>query len=73
MGSLSLLQGIFPIQELNQGFLHCRQILCQLSYQGSPIINDDSDNHVKFAMHIPIDNDKPHLEDSPRDILAHRR
>ena len=37
VGSLSLLQGIFPTQELNQGLLHCRQILQQLSYQGSPI------------------------------------
>ena len=36
VGSLSLLQGIFPTQELNQGLLHCRQILHQLSYQGSP-------------------------------------
>ena len=34
--SLSLLQGIFPIQESNWGLLHCRQILYQLSYQGSP-------------------------------------
>ena len=34
-GSLSLLQGIFLTQELNQGLLHCRQILYQLSYQGS--------------------------------------
>ena len=34
VGSLSL-QGIFPIQELNQG-LHCRWFLYQLSYQGSP-------------------------------------
>ena len=33
MGSLSLFQGIFPAQELNQGLLHCRQILYQLSYQ----------------------------------------
>ena len=36
VGSLSLLQGIFPTQESNQGLLHCRQILYQLSYQGSP-------------------------------------
>ena len=35
VGSLSLVQWIFPTQELNQGLLHCRQILCQLSYQGS--------------------------------------
>ena len=33
VGSLSLLQGIFPTQGLNQGLLHCRHILYQLSYQ----------------------------------------
>ena len=33
--SLSLLQGIFLTQESNHGLLHCRQILYQLSYQGS--------------------------------------
>ena len=36
VGSLSLLQQIFLTQELNQDVLHCRQILYQLSYQGSP-------------------------------------
>ena len=36
VGSLSLLQGIFPTQESNQGLPHCRQILYQLSYQGNP-------------------------------------
>ena len=36
VGSLSLLQGIFLTQELNQGFLHCKRILDQLSYQGNP-------------------------------------
>ena len=36
VGSLSLLQRIFPTQESNQGLLHCRQILYQLSYSGSP-------------------------------------
>ena len=39
MGSLSLLQGIFLTQELNGGFLHCRWVLNQLSYQGSPLIS----------------------------------
>ena len=33
--SLSLLQGIFPTQESKKGLLYCRQILYQLSYQGS--------------------------------------
>ena len=35
VGSLSLLQGIFPTQGLNPGILHCRWILYQLSHQGS--------------------------------------
>ncbi|CAI9169936.1 unnamed protein product [Rangifer tarandus platyrhynchus] len=39
VGSLSLLQWIFLIQELNQGLLHFRWILYQLSYQGSPRAN----------------------------------
>ena len=34
--SLSLLQRIFPTQGSNPGLLHCRWILYQLSYQGSP-------------------------------------
>ena len=36
VGSLSLLQGIFPTQGSNRGLLHCRWILYQLSYQGKP-------------------------------------
>ena len=36
VGSLSLLQGIFPTQGLNPGLLHCRQILYHLSHKGSP-------------------------------------
>ena len=40
------LQRIFPMQESNWGFLHCRQILYQLSYQGSP--------HLVKAMVFPI-------------------
>ena len=37
-GSLSLLQEHFSTQESNQGLLHCRRILYQLSYQGSPAV-----------------------------------
>ena len=37
VGSLPLLQRIFPTQESNQGLLHCRQILYQLSYEGNLI------------------------------------
>ena len=35
VGSLSLLQQIFLTQESNQGLLHCRRILYQLSYERS--------------------------------------
>ena len=38
VGSLSLLQGIFPTQGLNPGLPHCGHILYQLSYKGSPRI-----------------------------------
>ena len=40
VGSLSLLQRIFLTKESNQGLLHCRQILYQLSYLGSPKMAD---------------------------------
>ena len=36
VGSLSLLLKIFLTQESNWGLLHCRWILYQLSYEGSP-------------------------------------
>ena len=36
VGSHALLQGTFPTQVSSPGLLHCRQILYQPSYQGSP-------------------------------------
>ena len=50
MGSFSLLQEIFPTQESNQGLLHCRQILYQLSYQGSPL-----DTRSQMVEHSELD------------------
>jgi len=42
MGSLSLLQKIFPTQGSNPGLSHCRWILYQLSHQGSPhLVNEN--------------------------------
>ena len=38
MGSLSLLQGIFPTQGWNPGLPHCGRILYQLSHQGSTTV-----------------------------------
>ena len=43
MGTLSLFQGVFPIQGLNPGLLHCRQILYHLSQEESP------DRGISFA------------------------
>ena len=36
VGSLSLLQWIFPTQGSNPGLPHCRRVLCQLSHKGGP-------------------------------------
>jgi len=41
VGSISLLQGIFPTQGSNPGLPHCRQILYQLSHKGSLILGDE--------------------------------
>ena len=38
VGSLSLLQQIVPKHELNNGVLHCRQILYKLSYKASLLL-----------------------------------
>ena len=44
VGFHALLQGIFPTQGLNTGLLHSRQILYQLSYQGSPLAEENGVN-----------------------------
>ena len=53
VGSLSLLQQIFPTQGSNRGLLHCKQILYQLSYQESPTLktemNDSFQNSVLYG------------------------
>ena len=47
VSSLSLLQRIFPTQGSNPGLPHCRQILYQLSHQGSPkkVLNSHAHTH----------------------------
>ena len=48
METLPLLKWIFPTQESNQGLLHCRWILYQLRYQGSPnLAKEPLKNHVE--------------------------
>ena len=53
VGSHSFLQGIFPTQGSSPGLPHCRQILCQLSHQGSPRILE--------WVPIPFPGDLPNL------------
>ena len=50
MGSLSLLQGIFPNQVLNPGLLHCRGILYQLSHR------------EVYVMKPPLKKKKPKIQ-----------
>ena len=52
VGNLFLLQGIFPNQELNLDLLHCRQILYQLSYKGSPIASIHKYNYSCLVAHM---------------------
>ena len=52
MGSLSILQQIFPNQESNWGLLHCRWILYQLGYQGSPILFLPTSKNCLFSSSV---------------------
>ena len=55
VGSLSLLQEIFPTQGSNPSLLNCRWILYQLSYQGSPIQHSQlSQAPLGFKSRFPI-------------------
>ena len=53
VGSLSLLQGIFPTQGWNPGLLHCRRILYQLSYQ-------EVHSSDQFSLSVMSDALRPH-------------
>ena len=52
VGSLSLLQGILPTQDLNQGLLHYRWILHQLSSQRSSVCSKPFIN-ILFNLNFP--------------------
>ena len=53
MGSLSLLQRIFPTQGSNPGLLHCREILYRLSHQGSP--QHEGQEKLEASSHITLE------------------
>ena len=57
VSSLSLLQGVFPIQGSNPDLPHCRHILYQLSHQGSP-----RNTGVVKAIPSPEDLPNPGIE-----------
>ena len=61
VGSHSLLQGIFPTQGSNTGLLHCRQILYQLSQQGSPKLEVQFSSVTQSCPTLcdPIDHSTP--------------
>ena len=52
VGSLSLLQRIFPTQESNWGLLDCRQILYQLSHQRSNAGEMGSFPYYNYFFHM---------------------
>ena len=58
VGSLSLLQGIFPTQESNPSLPHCRQILYQLSHKGSPFFSWHKTRKIK-VFHYADNTKKP--------------
>ena len=49
VGSLSLLQGVFPTQGSNPGLPHCGQILYLLSHQGCPSPVDLPDPGIELG------------------------
>ena len=66
VGSLSLLQGIFPTQRSNPGLLHCGRILYQLGHKGSPYRPLQSTEcsslcyTVQFSCSVTSDSLQPH-------------
>ena len=83
MGSPSLLQGIFPTQESDQGLLRCRQILYQLSYPTEWSKSEKQISYISIYMeYIDIDIDIwnleiwhwwPYLQDSSGDADRENR
>ena len=65
VGSLSLLQGIFPTQRWNPGLPHHRRILYQLSHKGSPHPNLFRSIHMATdGMISGLEDMKPFLSSS---------
>ena len=71
VGSLSLLQGIFPTQGLNPGLPHCRWILYHLSQQGRPqsesclVVSDSLPPHGLQHARPPCPSPTPGVHSNP--------
>ena len=59
VGSLPLLQRIFPTQESNQGLQHCRRILYQLSYAAAAAAAAAKSLQSCLTLCDPIDGSPP--------------
>ena len=70
MGSLSLLQGIFPTEVSNPGLPHCRQILYQLSHMGSPMQRDVLKEKISEERDRDRETEKE-MKAGKRDLLTH--
>ena len=53
VGSLSLLQTIFPTQGSNPGLPRCRQILYQLNHKGSPFHSNPKERQCQRMVKLP--------------------
>ena len=69
VGSLSLLQGIFPTQGSNPGLPHHGWILYQLSHQGSPHSRNQGGIQVQSSQRLP----RPSVLTSALTTLLHAR
>ena len=65
VGSLSLLQWIFPTQELNRGLLHCSRILYQLSGKQDPIPKSESRELLGGPGPHPVPPEEPDVLGDP--------
>ena len=60
LGSHSLLQGNFTTQGLNPGLLHCKQIVYDLSHQGSPTFGTPPRWAIgPWSLHMPSGGNSP--------------
>ena len=75
VGSLSLLQGIFPTLGLNLGLLHGRRILYQLSHKGSRFSEDLNKSITSQAppnpLHIAWENRDPQRKSGQPRVTQH--